>query len=962
MKKLTILLLAMTTSMIFANSWQDAIVHAHNLANGVQVAFTDGSRDAVQIKNRMGQITAGLRGENPKLINIAIGDKDFGGKWSFDTFVTGKDGRIYYTSKSGTDARFNAFRLGYYYYDVHIMDQIPSFPFTQEEINETPPVDARFFTEDAWAPNEVSKPTFEDGIMKFQVLDTHDPWIASLKLKAPTAKYRHLEVTMRTEVAHGMHVYLAVGPHKTFNPKQIIPFGGLRPNTGWKTHRIAIDQVPDFTGDIHGIRFDVGSQVGETIEIKDIKLVGEHNHVVPLKLDRIFHAYPDKIHQTIRFVAGKKEADVANCGVELVVPKNKIKKVIVKDKNGIRDSFQNADRNSIEFVGFDDAQAGVLGLIFPPTQEAGQIILSQDDNNYILRQIDNIGETIEPQAERNLGHRIHLDPKHDFNSLIQTAAVARKPLTDIKVVDEDGSKFAKYDFLSGAYEFSLAGTGFNEAFYQIPQRHFKVMATITGDDTDRSLYIRTRTSSGGLEAAALLDENDKLVPIPLEVSKNFRGEKEEPYFYPEDHSYGETVFPITLAKNQTRSFTVLNLYQNWGKFPLKQLSSIQFFISYYHLSTGVTETNCIAPYYVHKKDGWTLPDFRAMSAKLWSGQPQHYSVGSLYYPYYMVGENKKIMFETVMQHVNSEGPVYADVDFEYKSDDNKLSLFTRHLEMPQTDENRTYYQFDILANEPIQFDDFKNQVNLFGFSTAWTKFNYLGYLDQNNKPALIDTSDEKFEKKLHHIKLGNKAPYFTIFHALQSKTVCNFALLVKDITLTQNGKTTHLQPLLWYDNRESKPYARLTLDLDKLALNKGDILSYNLILLPFGDYDVANDQSARNVREDTLLNPVVLSELVDAQIVPDTFLPRLETTNDRAQFTIAGGENNIAIRIDGFKNRNKPTLEVKDANGNFVEYITNHHPYDGYQVIYNPMDKTFGFAFIVKQDNGKKQTFRVKQD
>ncbi len=63
----------------------------------------------------------------------------------------------------------------------------------------------------------------------------------------------------------------------------------------------------------------------------------------------------------------------------------------------------------------------------------------------------------------------------------------------------------------------------------------------------------------------------------------------------------------------------------------KQISSVQFFVPYYHLSTGVTETNCIAPYYVDGKNLWTLPDFRAMSAPLWAGQPQHTSGGRLYF-------------------------------------------------------------------------------------------------------------------------------------------------------------------------------------------------------------------------------------------------------------------------------------------------------------------------------------------
>ena len=67
----------------------------------------------------------------------------------------------------------------------------------------------------------------------------------------------------------------------------------------------------------------------------------------------------------------------------------------------------------------------------------------------------------------------------------------------------------------------------------------------------------------------------KLLPMPIEVSKNFHGDGEEPYFYPEDSGYGETLLPLLLNANTKRTFTILNLFQNWGIAPLKQLSAIK---------------------------------------------------------------------------------------------------------------------------------------------------------------------------------------------------------------------------------------------------------------------------------------------------------------------------------------------------------------------------------------------------
>ena len=105
-------------------------------------------------------------------------------------------------------------------------------------------------------------------------------------------------------------------------------------------------------------------------------------------------------------------------------------------------------------------------------------------------------------------------------------------------------------------------------------------AEIEGDGgADRTVYVQVSCAPYGcLESAALLDENNVMLPLPIEVSKNFCGELEEPLFDPEDPAYGEAYFPLTIGGNEVKRFTVLHLYQNWGNYPLKQLSSIAFHI------------------------------------------------------------------------------------------------------------------------------------------------------------------------------------------------------------------------------------------------------------------------------------------------------------------------------------------------------------------------------------------------
>ncbi len=154
--------------------------------------------------------------------------------------------------------------------------------------------------------------------------------------------------------------------------------------------------------------------------------------------------------------------------------------------------------------------------------------------------------------------------------------------------------------------------------------------------------------------------------------------------------------------------STVNLYQNWGDFPLKQISSIQFIAPYYHLSTGSTETNCIAPYYVFGKDHWMLPDFRAMSAPLWEGQPQHASVGRLYFLRYTPADGHTVGSESVYNIIDAYGPTYSDIGMNYISDDGKISVDYRHLEFQQWDENRTYYTIELTVNDT---EDMTSYVN-----------------------------------------------------------------------------------------------------------------------------------------------------------------------------------------------------------------------------------------------------------
>ena len=559
-----------------------------------------------------------------------------------------------------------------------------------------------------------------------------------------------------------------------------------------------------------------------------------------------------------------------------------------------------------------------------------------------------------------MGQRIYTDKHHDFTAFKAEAEAERNPLTEVGLHDKAyASGYLHYDALRGAYKYLINGNGFVGAYYNDPDTHYKVHPKITCDDLDRTIYVMSQTSSGALENAVILDENGLLLPLATEVCKNFQGENEESTYDPGDVSYGRTYVPITLKAGETKKFTIVNLYQNWGKFPLKQLSSVQFTSPYYHLSTGVTETNCIAPTFVYGRDNWLLPDFRSMSAPLWASQPQHTAVGGLNVMEFRDADNKLSGLENSTDHIDSYGPIYADVTMDYAAVDDRIEATYRHVEMPQTDENRTYYEIDIRIKEDISFEDFKMDFYLFRFHSRLWHFSKLGYLDENNQHRIVDCVYGAEGNRF--IKLGTEAPYYEDHDCSDpnNNDYVNFALIVKDFNALIGGETYKGNLMVRDFYHDTRNFGDLTLDLGKVTLKAGDYITLKIILLPWGSQLSTDNSNVLNVREDSVLNPYALSVTAGTKIL-DTFVPKVRIDNNgKAEFTIKGGNNNAVVRVYGLSDYVKPTIE-EYVDGAWVVYDTTYHPYDGYMV-YNDGDGTYSVAFCVDMTNAGEggRTFRV---
>lgn len=689
--------------------------------------------------------------------------------------------------------------------------------------------------------------------------------------------------------------------------------------------------------------------------------------------DKCYHLYADKVYEQLSLLAYEATEELDTFGTQIKIPVKTVSAIQIKDKNGIHSTLDNVDAQSVEYAAFDITGVGVFGIIIPSDGSTKEVTVTKKGQNYIIDQTAEYtpGTGINKYDETGgyelncvtFGRRIYTDSTHTFDKIDKEAYIERNPLTAISVggTNSDG-KYIGYDALRGAYTFTCSGVSFNLAFEK-PELQLFTDISFVGDSLGRDIMIRMNGTHGCLEAGALLDKNRQLVPINVQISKNFKGDGGEEFYSVIDYEYGDSFFPLHINKDEKLDFTLLNLYQNWGKFPLKQLSSIEFYRSYYHLSTGVTESNCIAIYGSSaQKDGWLLPDFRGASSPYWDNQPQHNSVGILGFVNFknkILGlfDAKSDYGEYAYGNIASVGQTYSDITDYYNADCGAYSYSLRHVEFPQTDENRTFYQVNIKFNTDMTFKNFKRDFSFFYMNGRDLTFDNFGYLNENNEETVSAITAKEKNK---YVTLGSESPYFGFFNATEETEYhideyfgSNCAVIVRSFNIVKDGKKYDV-PLAVRENcTKSKSEVSLTLDAKKIKFSKGDTISLDMILLPWGTGRETNDQNVRDVRFDSALNAQRAVSDTN-EILGDAVIPTVKSSNNKASFTLSGGRNNVAVKVGGFTRLARPDVTVECGGEKKKLALPSSNGYDGYSVIYED-DGTYTYSFICDIDDPEAQ-------
>ncbi len=928
-------------------SLSESMVYSNSMANKVQSFFTDPDRNSYTITNDRINMVHELKGDKKAISYLKNKDGKTYVENTMDVYIENDKGVKFYSSASAAFGRMNTTRLGYYYYETHIRDM----NFVNPRVNTTDKrKDISDFNKETWNVNDMDEPKFNEGYMSVSVNDSYDPYIFRTGLNIKNAEYNAIEVRMKVEgMSTTANLYFFTHDKSNFNPEQLIPFK-INPDNKFHTYIIDIGASGLFTGVLNGIRFDLGNK-GEKVTFEYVYAVKSESGTIPVKLDKTFHTYSDKMHQEFRIVASNDVSDLKKYVYEVKIKKSNVKAFQYRDKDGIGNDL-NPDGKTVEYFAFDVKGAGILAFIIPPDNTTKSVDVMEESGYYVFLQYANLNDKYIKGESITFGNRLYTDTTHTFDLIDREAYLERNPLSGISVAEnDDNAEFLGYDHMRGVYRFTMKGTDFNNAYYKNPDKYFMADISVKNDNNDRNIYVWMNTKEGCLESAALLDDTNTSVPIPLQVCKNFKGEYEEPFYDPEDNAYGDTFFPLSLKEAETLNFKLLNLYQNWGKFPLKQISSIQFHISYYHLSTGVTESNCIAPYFVYGKDLWTLPDFRGASGIMWESQPQFNSVGRLYFVSYRNSDGLLVGSEYTGSYIRSSGQTYADMDYSYISDCGSYKYTLRHVEFPQTDENRTYYSLSLEFLKDLTVNDVRNDFTIFSMDGRAACFNQTGYLDINNKQVKKKLDLSKDFSEIY--TLGKEAPYFSYFDLVNGESIMNFGFILGNSEVIINGKKYDGNFAYRNSFDGNLNTGAVTLDKGKVSFKKGDTIKMDFILLPYGSHKDKDDDNVIYVRQDSVINRL---KTESDNVVDDTYIPTVVCKNNRAEFNVSGGRNNIAVRVDGFTSLKKISIyEVID--GEKVPYDPSNTGYDGYTVHYNT-DGTYGFSFIVNMGNeGLERTF-----
>ena len=505
--------------------------------------------------------------------------------------------------------------------------------------------------------------------------------------------------------------------------------------------------------------------------------------------------------------------------------------------------------------------------------------------------------------------------------------------------------------------------GFSYHYYENRNDYRRARIRVRNGEVPRKIYLRHEVGSGSkgqVECGVILDEHEELLPLLVQISKNFAGEKEEKFYNPRDTPFSETFVPLYLDAEEVCELVSVQLYQDWGNHPLKQFSSLGAWMDYFHMSTGVTETTCYVPFQFYT--GISIADLRGMSGVMWKSQPQHDNVGGHIFSEYVAADRpgERQVIEYLGTSYHSTGPNWAHITFDYLSSDSRLRTTLETFEYAQLDELRNFIRLRLTALADIPIRDWAKDFRFMQIDTRTQRLRYqnVTYVDTRGetvtKPIAFDDS-----WTLCGEPMTRSAPVAAVWNSPKG----NNAFVVEDWRGSIGGKPLRGMAVSCEGRTSDDSNLVLVPQSGAAGLRKGDTIEVDLFIMPYGK--AGDDYSAAlRERERYGLKPIRITDVQSGEVLSH-FPPRIRASDENLRFTLQGGFATACVSIEGLHTYSGWSLEGRQ-DGQW-ERIAHGGPMpnsgiggEGQQRTVCD-DGTFGVALRVRLD-GEAHEFRLSRE
>lgn len=523
-------------------------------------------------------------------------------------------------------------------------------------------------------------------------------------------------------------------------------------------------------------------------------------------------------------------------------------------------------------------------------------------------------------------------------------------------------KVTGYDCRRGVYSLVAQDTTTSA-----PPRNFYGGCTFTvrNDDRPRRVVIEQFNNWGGLRGALIRDGEGNPLPIRPQICVNFPelGRHGEP-------DWGFVLYPLELRPGEQKSVTADHLYLGYGKNDQIVLMSLENVgnpvlmqtsvatVESHTMTTGLYFANPEAPH-----NDLRLNDFR-----MYKGEYGGYrSVSAVLPSFFRYLDSAGKWHKVVPEHVEIafEGPVYVDYTITGRTDDGKVKVTVRTVQMPHDDITRVFNYVTAEFLEDVSIDPSRKSNIRFAQHFTFNPMVFLKYActaeDGSVRTGDLDLSGTVKEDGT---PLGGK-PFVCAYYApngLEQGIPCsditgNPGFVLLDWRARINGRS--VRPGLYVFSAKSTgeggDYSRdlAVVPAEQLGeINAGSKVGYTVENFVFGDVKSDYSVPVREREAFALKSPGV--EVSVGEKVSD-FPVVIRAADGEAEFMLTSGTNKIAVRVDGFS-FTKPISLSKQSGDEYLGVHQSVHGNDWYQC---HEDGTGGYGFIFLVEPGI--TYRVVQ-